>query len=751
MRYPSDIQLPDMLWVKMLRSPHARARIVSIDVSAAKALPGVVDVVTHEDMPPRRWGRTAHREGSDILEPEVAFVGDGVAAVAATDWVIAEEAARLIRVEYAVLPAVLDPEEGAQPDAPQIHPLGNVIDGNAETPTTRNVRGDVDQGLAESDVIVQRVFRQPQASGVPHEPRTCVASWDGETLTLWDSGQHAHDVKAGIAHVLDLPQDRVRVLSANIGGGFGVKKLSRCAFLAAILAVRTGRPVKFWFTREEETLDSVVRPGVIHHVTAGATREGEIKAWKITSYMDSGHWTGVGGSSGPALARDMCRRAMDFYNRCPNVQWDVFLTRTNHPKSGPFRGRTSAEAYFSLDSVVDELAERIGMDPGDLRIKNTIRTGEPLLSTIKLPTGRIMEIDPRTVTPKRITLVGYEECIEAGKRAIGWERRNPVPGHDPGPVKRGIGMAAVMHSAGGTPILSKARVEIDGAGRIAMFTGTSDQGAEQQTTLRQIAAEILGVALGDVGGVNADTDLCPYDAGPVSSRTIYCTGTAVSRAAEAAKEQLLALGADRLALPAERLELREGAVVVRERPEARASFAELVEANGAPVEGAGAFNPDNSDDFVYGFAATFAEVAVDVELGRVRVLRLISAHDVGRAINPLIVEGQIEGGVAQGLGYALSEGLVYDPKTGGLLNQWFLDLRTPSSLDLPDVEPIILELADGDPSHPFGAKGCSEIPLVGVAPAVANAIYNAVGVRMTELPITPDRLLAALAQAGRGS
>jgi xanthine dehydrogenase molybdenum-binding subunit len=294
-------------------------------------------------------------------------------------------------------------------------------------------------------------------------------------------------------------------------------------------------------------------------------------------------------------------------------------------------------------------------------------------------------------------------------------------------------------------------VEIDASGRIAMFTGTSDQGAEQQTTLRQIAAEVLGVAVADIGGANADTDSCPYDAGPVSSRTIYCTGTAVSRAAAAAQEQLLALAADRLGLPADRLMLKDGRVVPGDDSGPGVGFGDLAAAHGAPIEGRGSFNPTESDDFVYGFAATFAEVAVDVELGRVRVLRLVSAHDVGRAINPLIVEGQIEGGVAQGLGYALSEGIVYDPRSGAVLNQWFLDLRTPSSLDLPEVEPVILELDDGDPSHPFGAKGCSEIPLVGVAPAVANAIYNACGVRLRELPITPDRVLAALAAAERGS
>lgn len=304
-------------------------------------------------------------------------------------------------------------------------------------------------------------------------------------------------------------------------------------------------------------------------------------------------------------------------------------------------------------------------------------------------------------------------------------------------------MAMVIHSCGSNPVgTSNAEVEIDEEGRILLLSGTSDQGSEQQTTLRQMVAEIHGVGLDDVGGMNADTSNCPFDSGPFSSRTVYATGIAVSRAAEDVKGKLLEGAARLLDVNPRDLELAGRRIWVRGNESRAISYAEVARRAGGPVRGHAIFNSKDDPLFAYAFAGTFAEVEVDTETGAVEVLRLVSSHDVGRAINPMIVEGQIQGGASQGLGYALSEGFCFDPRTGTALNQWFLDLKTPSILDTPDVEPVMVEL--GEPTHPFGAKGCSEIPYVGVAPAIANAIYNATGVRLTELPMTPQRLLEAL-------
>jgi CO/xanthine dehydrogenase Mo-binding subunit len=311
-------------------------------------------------------------------------------------------------------------------------------------------------------------------------------------------------------------------------------------------------------------------------------------------------------------------------------------------------------------------------------------------------------------------------------------------------------MAMVIHSCGSNPAgTSEAEVVIGLDGRISLFSGTPDQGSEQQTTLRQMVAEIFGVAMEDLHGSNADTSTCPYDSGPFSSRTVYATGIAASRAAEEAKKKVLEQAAISLKRELRDLEVGKHSVWVRSEPLRKLHLGEIARAAGGPISGKGIHNGKDDRLFAYGFAAAFAEVEVDVGTGEVKILRLVSSHDVGRAINPMIVEGQILGGATQGLGYALTEGFCFDPRTGTALNQWFLDLRTPSILDIPDIEPVMVEL--GEPTHPFGAKGCSEISYVGVAPAVANAVYNAAGIRLTELPMTPDRVLKALQEAPRSA
>ena len=749
LRFAADINLPNMLWMKIVRSPHAHARIVEVSGAAARKIPGVVAILTHDDVPKVLFG--PYQEELYPLDQEVRFVGDSVAAVAAEDWNIAEAAARAIEVKYEMLPAVLDAEMAIRPQSPlavafmpegvlarpgggrpatAIDPSSNVLRGDADRPTVVNARGDIAAGFLQSDVVVERVFRQSHVGAVSHEPRACVAVYEDGQCTLWCSVQDPYRLQESVAQVLDLPMACVRVVSTNLGGAFGVKVTGRFAVLTALMARQTGRPVKVWFSREEESLDSHNRSALTHYVKVGAKKDGALTAFEVRTYLDNGFWIGLGEN----IAQHICTRPMDLYHGCPNVKWEVFVVRTNHPTTGPYRGRADAESHFAIESVLDELADAIQMDPIEFRLKNRLHEGDDLCSA----PGKIM------------STVWVEEAARSGAKAIGWERRSARPGATPGPRKKGIGMALVIHSCGSNPAgTSEAEVVIDGNGRISFFSGTPDQGSEQQTTLRQMVAEIFAVGLEEVYGDNADTATCPFDSGPFSSRTVYATGIAACRAAEEAKKLVLKHAAVLLNRDAKDLEVGKGSVWVRSETWRKVNLAEVARHAGGRISGKGIHNAKDDNLFAYGFAAAFAEVEVDVETGEVKILRLVSSHDVGRAINPMILDGQILGGAAQGLGYAMTEGFCFDSRTGTALNQWFLDLRTPSILDVPNIDPVVVEL--GEPTHPFGAKGCSEISYVGVAPAIANAIFNAAGIRLTELPMTPDRVLKALQDAKRGA
>ena len=746
--FPADINLPNMLWMKILRSPHAHARILEVDATAAQKMKGVAAILTHRDVPRVLFG--PYQNEIYVLEEELRFVGDTVAAVAAEDWNIAEEAVRALRVKYEVLPAIHDAEAGTQSGAPdaivdypdplsikpgdiradQLATFGNIIGLKEGGPTVANRRGDVEAGFQQSDALVERVFRQSEVNAVSHEPRACVAIYEDGKCTLWCSVQDPYRLQDGVARVLGMPMANVRVVATNLGGAFGVKVTGRFAILCALLARDTGRPVKIWFTREEESIDSHNRSALTHYVKAGAKKDGSLTAIQVRTFLDNGYWPfgGLGQNIGFAI----CTRPIDLYHRCPNVNWEVFVVRTNRPSTGPYRGRADAESHFPVESVMDELAQKIAMDPIEFRLKNRLRQGDDLCSAPK----------------KIVSTVWLEEAARSGAAAIDWQRRASLPASHSGARKRGLGMAMVIHSCGSNPAgTSEAEVAIDSQGRIALFSGTADQGSEQQTTLRQMVAEVFGVALDDVGGANADTSTCPFDSGPFSSRTVYATGIAACRAAETVRSKLLERASLILNTAPKDLETGNKFVWLRGDRSKRLSLRDVAAHAGGSIRGHGIHRPNEDPLFAYGFAAAFAEVEVDIETGEVKVIRLVSSHDVGRAINPMIVEGQILGGAAQGLGYALTEGFCFDQRTGTALNQWFLDLRTPSILDIPDIEPVIVEL--GEPTHPFGAKGCSEISYVGVAPAIANAICHATGARVTELPMTPDVVLKALREAKR--
>ncbi|MGB7946929.1 MAG: molybdopterin cofactor-binding domain-containing protein, partial [Candidatus Binatia bacterium] len=396
LRFAADINLPNMLWMKILRSPHAHAKVVAVDATVAERMPGVAAVITHKDVPHVLFG--PYQNEIYPLDEEIRFVGDTVAAVAARDWNVAEEAVRAIRVTYEVLPAVHDPESAVQPGSPgavlhypeahelkagdirpdQLGTFGNVIGLKEGGPTVTNQRGDIARGFTESDVVIDRVFRQSEVNAVSHEPRACVAVWENDTCTLWCSVQDPYRLQNSAARVLGLPMDAVRVVSTNLGGAFGVKVTGRFAVLSALLARKTGQPVKIWFTREEESLDSHNRSALTHYVKAGAKKDGSLTAIEVRTFLDNGYWPY--GGLGQNIAFAICTRPMDLYHRCPNVKWDVFAVRTNHPSTGPYRGRADAESHFAIESVMDELAHGIRMDPIEFRLKNRLREGDDLCS-----------------------------------------------------------------------------------------------------------------------------------------------------------------------------------------------------------------------------------------------------------------------------------------------------------------------------------------------------------------------------------
>jgi CO/xanthine dehydrogenase Mo-binding subunit len=477
LRFAADVNLPNMLWMKILRSPHAHAKVIDVDATEAKKIPGVHAILTHKDVPRVLFG--PYQNEIYPLDEEIRFAGDAVAAIAAEDWNIAEEAVRALRVKYEILPAVHDPEAGVAPGAPdavvnypephelkpgyirpdQLGTVGNIIGLKEGGPTVANQRGDVEAGFAQSDVVVERVFRQCEVNAVSHEPRACVAVYENGGCTLWCSVQDPYRLQDGVSRVLGLPMDAVRVIATNLGGAFGVKVTGRFAILCALLARETGRPVKIWFTREEESIDSHNRSALTHYVKAGAKKDGSLMAIQARTFLDNGYWPfgGLGQNIGFAI----CTRPIDLYHRCPNVKWEVFVVRTNRPSTGPYRGRADAESHFPIESVMDELAQKIEMDPIEFRLHNRLHEGDDLCSAPK----------------KVVSTVWVEEAARAGAETIDWKRRSLLPADNPGARKKGIGMAMVIHSCGSNPAgTSEAEVTIDRDGRIALFSGTSDQG-----------------------------------------------------------------------------------------------------------------------------------------------------------------------------------------------------------------------------------------------------------------------------------
>lgn len=730
-QYLPDIEVPEMAWGKILRSPYPHARIVRIDTSRAEALPGVLGAVTGYNVEQHPFGFA--KDHYALKGDKVRCIRDEVAAVAAESEEIAAEALELIEVEYEELPAVFDPLSAMRPGAPQIH---HQFPGNLVNFGYKFTHGDVERALAEAECVVEGTYKLNYVTTACLGTMAAIASWDLRgNLTMWSTTQIPFLYQRDLAEALGITGDRVRVIQPPVGGSFGRGlDLYPIDIIAALLARHVRRPVKIVFDREEEFVASPTREPCVFHLRTGARRDGTLLARDARVVIDNGAYVSWG-STTPYV---MLSTVAGLY-RCPNVRFDTAIVYTNNPYSGSMRGYGNLESTFAIEAQMDELADRLGLGKLEIRKRNAIRPGDTT------PQGSL------------ITTCAMTECLEAVAREIAVApAKPPRPGW-----KRGIGYAAMFHVGGGARVYRSdgcgAIVKVDDFGKVTIITGASEIGQGSETVLAMIAAEELGIPFERVDVVNSDTTVKPWDVGVHASRTTFIAGNAVLMAARELRAKLLAVASQVLDEPAEELELVDGHVVVKRAPGRKMAYDKVIRSGhfreGGQILVAEAFyDPPNqmlSKDFkgnvsvTYGFAAQAALVEVDESTGKVEVLKIASAHDVGRALNPVGCEGQIEGGIHMGLGYALTEELLVDQ--GRVLNPQFLDYKLLTAPDMPELAITLIETVD--PAGPFGAKGIGESGTIPVAAAVANAVYDATGVRITEVPLSPERVYRALRAA----
>ena len=706
-RYTHDLRFPGMLHARILRSPYARARVRRVDPSKALALPGVRSVLHRFNAP-----KAAFRGEETIFREEVRFVGDEVAAVAADTEEIANEALGLIAVDYEVLPHVVDLEEAIDDASPRIDEHGNVHDAD------RYERGDVKKALKDADAVVEATYRTSTQLHNSLETHGAVAVWDGDLLTVHESTQHVFGVRQGLQAALRIPYGKIRVVCEHMGGGFGSKGgVGKYTIIAALFARELGAPVRCVLDRHEENVAAGNRSATLQKVRIAA-KGGRITAIAHDSWSNVGQGRWVADPTGPTKG---------LYD-VPNVLARSYRVVANTGSLAAFRAPGYVEGTFALESAIDELADRIGIDPLALRRHHAA-----------------MEKDP--VSGMRYSLKRLVDCYDIGAEEIGWGRRRPkgLRGSAPG-LRRGLGMASQLWSGGGTPP-AYATVHVNPDGTVVARIGTQDIGTGTRTVIAQICAEEMGIGVGDVRVEIGDTD-SPYAPISAGSLTVASITPAVRLAAKDAHDQLLEVASGILEVQKSELRIEHGSVVSRG---ARTPIAKIFEdLQNYTVIGKGARVPNPDGLVLKTFGAHFAEVEVDPATGEITVERIVAVHDVGRIVNPLTATSQVEGGVIQALGYALMEERVVDRPTGRVLTDDLETYKIPTVKDVPRIVVRFVDVPDTE-ANSVGAKGLGEPPMIPAAAAVANAVANALGVRIRHLPMTRQRVLDALAApAARG-
>jgi CO/xanthine dehydrogenase Mo-binding subunit len=706
-RYAYDQRLPGQLYARVLRSPHPHARIKRINTERAEALPGVHAVLSSANCPDVRW----YKEQALLFDPTLRFVGDEVAAVAAINGDIAEDALRLIDVEYEPLPFVADLQAALRPDAPRVHPDSQFA-GEPEL----YERGDLNEGFAAADIVIEQQYVTQTALHNCLEPHGCTASWDADQLTLWESTQAIWDVREGIADALHLPHHKVRVVKQHMGGGFGSKQVAwKPTAIAALLSRQAGRPVQLLHDREGENLAAGNRSPTRQRVRLGATNGGELTAIDVRIDLAQGAYV-AGGEV--AMVDGMYQTLY----RCANVRTARYAYYTNTGPAVAFRAPGFVEAAFALECAMDELARVLDLDPVTLRERNHTTEEQTLGQPYTSPQA-------------------LRECMNRATETFGWRGYQRSDAHRS--KRRGIGFAVHNWIGGAGHPPGYAWVKLNADGTADVVTGSQDIGTGARTGLTQIAAEELGLLMDQVRLYLGDTGFGPYAPVSSGSATQATFGPAIRAAALDAKTQLLEAAATILECQAADLRVRDGDIYL-EGVGKRLSVADVTRKLGSHmIQGHGARGQNPKDKAVRTFGAQCVEVEVDVQTGEVNVLRIVASHDCGRIVNPLLVDSQVIGAVTQGIGFGLLEERVLDARYGVVLNPNLEYYEVPTVADTPRIEHAAHGVPDTE-ANPTGAKGIGEPPLIPTAPAIANAIYDAVGVRVRETPITRQRLLEAL-------
>lgn len=745
--FADDFPVSGMLYGKILHSPHAHARIKRIDISRARKLKGVHAVLTYHDLPAVRFTTAgqSYPEPSPhdalVLDSKLRFVGDRVAAVAAETEEIAERALALIDVEYEVLPAIFEMADALKAGAPRIHdeadasgPLGIYFPERNVVAHISAECGDLRGGFAAADQIFEGEYRTPRVQHVALEPHICITYFDeDDRLVIRSSTQVPFHVRRILAPVLGLPEKQIRVIKPRIGGGFGGKQEIVIEDICAWLTLKTKRPVRLQYTREEEFGASRTRHPAILRFKTGVRMDGTLTAMSLSILAS----TGAYGTHGFTVIGNCGSKALALY-RCPNLHFDFDVVYTNHPPAGAMRGYGGPQGLFALEVHMDEIAAALGMDPIELRRKNWVQVGDVFPLAEELGEGRKGFANP-------VRSCGLAKCVERAAKAIGWERRydaewQSVVGQPH--LRRGIGMAALIHGSAIPGIdTGGAYLKMNDDGSFNLLFGATDLGTGSDTVLVQIAAEVLGCAINNIIVYAADTDMTPFDKGAYASSTTFVSGGAVKKAAEEVARQIKQVAGQMLEQEPATLRLADGKVWAPDGESVTLSAVALQALHVIDQHQIHASTSHMTLLYAPPFAAQFAEVLVDTATGVVTVQKIVTAIDCGQPINPLGVEGQIDGGVSMGLGYALSEEMHFDGQ-GRLLNPRIGDYHVLRANEMPEMVSIIVPTHE--PGGPFGAKAAAEIPTDGVAPALANAIYDAVGVRLREIPLTPERVRQAL-------
>ncbi|HKO95935.1 MAG TPA: molybdopterin cofactor-binding domain-containing protein [Pyrinomonadaceae bacterium] len=746
-KFADDIVLPRMLFCKMLRSHLPHALIKSIDVSKAAALPGVVAIITGKDLPISYGILPVSQDEHALCIDKVRFIGDPVAAVAAVDEDTAFDAMNLIEVEYEPLPSISSIGEAILIEEPRIHEYGD--EGNIHKKVSLEF-GNVEDGFALADLVREDVFFYEGNTHLPMEQHAAVGNFDADNkITLWSSTQTPHYVHRALAKVLEMPASHIRVIATPNGGGFGGKSDPfNHEVVVCKLSMMTGRPVKITLTREEVFYCHRGRHPVLMKVKTGVKKDGAITGMHFQTFLDGGAYGSYG------VASTFYTGALQTVTyEVPRYKFQGLRAFTNKPPCGPKRGHGTPQPRFGLEVQIDKLAEQLKLDPAAMRRANLVK--------------------PDTVTANylRIGSMGLGACIDKVVEGSDWKNRFSGwdQNHRKLPFGKGIGIACSSYICGaGLPIYwnnmpqSGVQLRLDRQGGVCVMCGSTDIGQGSDSILAYIVAEVLGIDPFDIRVITADTDLTPVDLGSYSSRVTLMTGNAAIQAAERARELLVMAVAEKLSVPIENLSLAERRVFDVENPEVGVTFAEavvLAESKFGTIGTVGSYSPPRSPGRykgagvgpspAYSYSAAVAEVDVDPETGIIVVERVWIAHDIGKSINPMLVMGQVEGSVYMGLGEVLMEEMVYRGNRN-VVHKFpsMLEYKSPTTMEMCDVKTYLIE--DPDPNGPYGAKEVGQGPLLPVPPAVANAVYDAVGVRIDEVPITPEKVLKALREKAKG-